>query len=259
MLQFASFDTSFWKGPSFTKDSNIPTQIFKSREVHVTCLHTCQRRKWHPSSHLPHRSLLCETYPSLDLRPPEISLISPHQGATFKPQHSSHGNHDSWQSSHHEFSTVKREIEKNEQPQKQGQICKTLIPTYPWGLLRCLKRFLQRFQDLLRCLWDVPCKKPSGWNRNVDWWWFLYVFRGIAPRCSTSSPTSLLFVVSGAVRLATWKNRTLQWPGSHSWMSRKSTFTSHHISGLPHWSQPKGSSNFCSVTRLQWFTLITRS
>ena len=42
-------------------------------------------------------------------------------------------------------------------------------------------------------------------------------------------------------------------------MSRKSTFTSHHISGLPHWSQPKGSSNFCSVTRLQWFTLITRS
>ena len=32
---------------------------------------------------------------------------------------------------------------------------------------------------------------------------FLYVFCVIAPRCSTSSPTSLLFVVSGAVRLAT--------------------------------------------------------
>ena len=52
---------------------------------------------------------------------------------------------------------------------------------------------------------------------------FLYVFCVIAPRCSTSSPTSLLFVVSGAVRLATWKNRTLQWPRNNRKMSRKST------------------------------------
>ena len=50
-----------------------------------------------------------------------------------------------------------------------------------------------------------------------------YVFCAIAPRCSTSSPTSLLFVVSGAVRLATWKNRTLQWPRNNRKMSRKST------------------------------------
>ena len=48
----------------------------------------------------------------------------------------------------------------------------------------------------------------------------------------------------------------------------------HHVSGLSHWplwphtipeshglfpARPKGRSNFCSVVRLQWFTLITKS
>ena len=59
---------------------------------------------------------------------------------------------------------------------------------------------------------------------------FLYVFCVIAPRCSTSSPTSLLFVVSGAVRLAT--------SGPNPPMTRESPdvtkIDEDHISGLPH-------------------------
>ena len=89
---------------------------------------------------------------------------------------------------------------------------------------------------------------------------------GTAPRCSTSSPTSLPFVVSGAVRFATSEPQNSGTPG----MSRRHD---HHVHGLtlatlasqhPRISwfvlrQPKGRSNFCSVARLQWFTLITNS
>ena len=67
-----------------------------------------------------------------------------------------------------------------------------------------------------------------------------------APRCSTSSPTSLLFVVSGAVHLAT------SGPNPPMTLPRVPEVKATGV-------QPKGSSTFCSVTRLQWFTLITRS
>ena len=85
-----------------------------------------------------------------------------------------------------------------------------------------------------------------------------------APRCSTSSPTSLLFVVSSAVHFATSEPQNSETPGM-SRTPRLRTLTlaalaSHHprISWFVS-CQPKGRSNFCSVARLQWFTLITKS
>ena len=66
------------------------------------------------------------------------------------------------------------------------------------------------------------------------------------PRCSTSSPTSLLFVFSGAVHLATSS------PNPPMTLPKVPEVKATGV-------QPKGSSTFCSVTRLQWFTLITRS
>ena len=67
-----------------------------------------------------------------------------------------------------------------------------------------------------------------------------------APRCSTSSPTLLLFVVSGAVHLAT------SGPNPPMTLPRVPEVKATGV-------QPKGSSTFCSIARLQWFTLITRS
>ena len=173
---------------------------------------------------------LWNLYPSLDLRPPEISLIS-HQGATFKPQHSSHGNHDSWQSSHHEFSTVKREIEKKWTTPKAGS---NMQNTYPWGSLRCLKRSLQRFQDLLRCLWDVPCKKPSGWHRNVDWWCFCMFFASslLDAQPALQLRSSLSFQALCA--LPPERTEPSNDPGVTVGKCHEDRRRSHHISGLPH-------------------------
>ena len=82
-----------------------------------------------------------------------------------------------------------------------------------------------------------------------------------APRCSTSSPTSLLFVVSGAVRFATsefWDSRVSRSP--RPWTLTLASLASNHprISWFVS-CQPKGRSNFCSVARSQSFTLITKS
>ena len=57
------------------------------------------------------------------------SRMLSHQGATFKPQHSSHWlHHNSWQSSYHGFLTAKRKVQKKPwtTPKKRGQICEKL-------------------------------------------------------------------------------------------------------------------------------------
>ena len=108
-------------------------------------------------------------------------------------------------------------------------------------LLRCLRSS----QMSMRCT-----MQKAFWVKSTCG--FSYVFcmffvpSLIAPRCSTSSPTSLLFVVSGAVHLAT------SGPNPPMTLPR---IPEGKATGV----QPKGSSTFCSVTRLQWFTLITRS
>ena len=231
MLQFASFDTSFWKVPSFDpKDSNIPTSTLQAS-----------------SSNLPHRSLLkipkkiwptgstgkkkkpeylfllenatkpwswvffgirshsifdriYETYPSQG--PPEISNDFPPRGniqaATFKPL------------APPQFLTVliswllnrEKESQKKNVNNPKSEV---KYAEKTWVFKTCLRRFWD-FTIFSNVYEMYNAKKPSGWNRNVDC--FLYVFCMFfvcffAPRCSTSSPTSLLFVVSGAVRLAT--------------------------------------------------------
>ena len=272
MLQFASFDTSFWKVPSLIPKIRISqpqssSVIFQSSTSKFAENSKKSDRQDQPKI-TPEKKpeyLFCsmafkawsgvffgirshsifdgiyETYPSQG--PPEISNdFSPRgniQAATFKPL------------APPQFLTVliswllNREKESPKEtwttPKARSNMRKT------WVFETCLRRFwdFTIFSDVHKM---YNAKTSSGWNRNVDLMMFfvcfLYVF--CAPRCSTSSPTSLLFVVSGAVRLAT------SGPNPPMTLPRVPEVKATGV-------QPKGSSTFCSVTRLQWFTLITRS
>ena len=144
MLQFASFDTLFWKVPSLIPKIRISQPQLLKRHLPIFHIEVCWKFQeiWPTGStenNPPQKKTeylfllenatkpwsgvffgirshsifdrIYDTYPSQG--PPEISLIS-HQGATFKPQHSSHWlHHNSWQSSYHGFLTAKRKVQKN--------------------------------------------------------------------------------------------------------------------------------------------------
>ena len=111
-----------------------------------------------------------------------------------------------------------------------------------------MSKTLLRFYDLLRCLQDVQCKN-TFWVKSkcglmMFFVCFLYVFSLLDAQPALQLRSSLSFQA-----LCTLPPRV---PNPPMTLPRVPEVKATGV-------QPKGSSTFCSVTRLQWFTLITRS
>ena len=115
-----------------------------------------------------------------------------------------------------------------------------------WVFKTCLGRFwdFTIFSDVYEM---YNAKTSSGWNRKCG---FSYVFRMFfVPFCS-----SMLNQLSNFAPLCRFRRCAPCHLGSQP-SNDPPEGSEVKATGV----QPKGSSTFCSVTRLQWFTLITRS